>query len=114
MGSYLIGSLLFGLLKWGVESLFVLGVALSATVWAVEQLGAAPSLRRGWALSKGSWIRILAAEFLRDTLSWILLGSLTLIFVGAPTCPWGSRSWNIHIISFDINFSWSLRRLCQP
>ena len=99
-----IGSLLFGLLKWGVESLFVLGVALSATVWAVEQLGAAPSLRRGWALSKGSWIRVLAAELLRDALSWILLGSLTLIFVGALNIALGGHEVGISIYQLRYKF----------
>jgi hypothetical protein len=72
--------LVFELLVWGLDTLFVLGVALSTPAWAVEQLGAVPSVLRGWALAKGSWIRILAAEWIRDALAFILVGSLALIF----------------------------------
>lgn len=73
-------SILFDLSKWGVKGLFVLGVALSPTAWAVEELGTIPSVRRAWALAKGSWMRILIVEFLRDFLILVLAVSLALIF----------------------------------
>jgi hypothetical protein len=75
------GAFLFALLKWCAGSLCVLGVALGAPAWAVEEIGAVASVRRGWTLGKGSWFRILTAEFLSDTLRWILVGSLALAFV---------------------------------
>lgn len=97
-------SLLLSLLEWGVECLFVLGVALSAPAWAAEQLGTVPSVRRGWTLAKGSWVRVLTAELVRDALGWILLGSLTLIFVAVLSFALGGHEVGVTIYQLRYKF----------
>jgi hypothetical protein len=74
-----LGSLFFSLLQWGANDFLVLAVALSAPAWTVEQLGAVPSLLRGWKLLKGTWARVFCAQLLRDLLAWVLMVSLIVI-----------------------------------
>ena len=71
-----------GFLQWAMDLLLTLAVSMSVPVWKVEELGVLSSLRKGWILTKGIWIRILAAQLLANLLERALTASLALI-VGA-------------------------------
>jgi len=73
------GSLLFFLAQWSFGSLLVFAIALSAPVWAIEQIATLQSIRRGWPLVRGIWIRIVVTLIMRDALQWILTASLMFV-----------------------------------
>jgi len=72
-------SAIIGLLQWALGLLLILAVSLSAPAWTAEELGVHSSLRRGWILAQGIWIRILFAQLLANLLEWVLNSSLVLI-----------------------------------